>query len=130
MRYDEFVAKVRDRGEYGDRDETERVILAVLGVLARRLDPSEVEDLAARLPERAGGALRSGQGTPEPFGAQEFLERIALVTGADEQTAEWDASAVLSTVSEAVPDGEIEDMLTGLPSRYAVLFGRPALAGD
>jgi uncharacterized protein (DUF2267 family) len=50
-------------------------------------------------------------------------------TGATESTARWDASAVLSTVADAVSGGELNDVLTQLPSGYAVLFGKSALSG-
>lgn len=129
MRYDEFVTKVLDRGEYADREETERVVLAVLSVLARRLDSGEVKNLASQLPGGAAGALISGQGRVEPFDVREFLGRVAAATGASGQTAEWDASAVLSTVAEAITGGELNNVLTQLPSGYAVLFGKPALGG-
>jgi uncharacterized protein (DUF2267 family) len=52
MRYDEFLAKVRERGEYADAHEAERVTRAVLGTLARRLSPGEVRDRAAQLPRQ------------------------------------------------------------------------------
>jgi uncharacterized protein (DUF2267 family) len=127
VRYDEFVTKVHERGEYADREEAERMTLAVLTVLARRLDPGEVKDLASQLPGGAAGALISALGPPEAFGVREFLGRVAAATGASGQTAEWDASAVLSTVAEAISGGELNDVLTQLPSGYAVLFGKPAL---
>jgi uncharacterized protein (DUF2267 family) len=129
MRYDEFVAKVRERGEYPDRAEAERMTQLVLGVLAQRLDPSEAEDLAAQLPLPAGAWLTAHRGPAAAFGVQEFLARVATGAGATERTAQWDASAVLSTVAEAVSGGELNDVLTQLPSGYATLFGRSSLSG-
>lgn len=129
MRYDEFVARVRERGEYPDRHEAERVIQLVLGVLAQRLNSDEAEDLAAQLPLPMGAWLTSRRGPATAFGVREFLARVATGTGADEKTAQWDASAVLSTVAEAVSGGEVNDVLSGLPSGYASLFGRHSLSG-
>ncbi len=128
MRYDEFLARVRERGEYADQQEAERITRAVLGVLAGRLSPGEVKDLAAQLPGQAAAALMSN-GPAEAFGVQEFLRRVAAATGASEKTAEWDASAVLCTVADAISGGELNDVLTQLPSGYAVLFGKPTLSG-
>jgi uncharacterized protein (DUF2267 family) len=34
MRYDEFLARVRERGKYADQDEAAQVTTAVLRVLA------------------------------------------------------------------------------------------------
>jgi uncharacterized protein (DUF2267 family) len=129
MKYDEFVAKVRERGEYSDRQETERVIRLVLGVLAQRLEPGEAEDLAAQLPLPAGAWLTEQRGPATAFGVQEFLGRVATGAGATERTALWDASAVLCTVAEAVSGGELNDVLSQLPSGYAALFGRASLSG-
>jgi uncharacterized protein (DUF2267 family) len=128
MRYDEFLARVRERGEYADQQEAERVVRAVLGVLAGRLNRGEVKDLAAQLPRQAAVALVT-DGPPDAFGVQEFLRRVAVATGASEQTAEWDASAVLSAVADAISGGELNDVLTQLPSGYAMPFGRPTLSG-
>lgn len=127
MRYDEFLAKVRERGEYADPAEAERVTQLVLGVLAQRLHPDEAEDLAAQLPGPLAAILISAsQGGPSGFGVREFLDRVATGAGATARTATWDASAVLCTVGEAISGGELNDVLTQLPSGYATLFGRPA----
>jgi uncharacterized protein (DUF2267 family) len=129
VKYDEFVAKVQERGEYADREEAERVTRLVLGVLAERLNPDEADDLAAQLPPAVATALTTGPHVPVAFGVHEFLGRVAAGAGATERTAEWDSSAVLCTVAEAVTGGEVNDVLTQLPSGYAVLFGRPGLSG-
>jgi uncharacterized protein (DUF2267 family) len=129
MRYDQFLAQVRERGEYADRQEAEQTTRVVLGVLADRLTSQEAGDLAAQLPDEAAGTLTGNAGRPEPFGVHEFLRRVAEATGATERTAQWDASAVLSTVADGTSGGEINDVLTQLPSGYAVLFGRSSVSG-
>jgi uncharacterized protein (DUF2267 family) len=81
------------------------------------------------LPTEAATILTENDGETESFGVREFLRRIGVETGATESTARWDASAVLSTVADAVSGGELNDVLTQLPSGYAVLFGKSALSG-
>jgi uncharacterized protein (DUF2267 family) len=129
MRYDQFLASVRGRGEYADRQEAERVMRTVLGVLGQRLEAGEAKDLASQLPMQAAVPLVERQGPAEALGVREFLGRVAATTGATEETAQWDASAVLTTVADAVTGGELNDVLTQLPSGYAVLFGRAGLSG-
>jgi uncharacterized protein (DUF2267 family) len=129
MRYDQFLAQVRERGEYADRHEAEFTTLVVLRVLAGRLTAQEAEDLAAQLPDEAAGTLTGYSGEPEAFSVHEFLRRIAEVTGATQRTAQWDASAVLSTVADGVTGGEVNDVLSQLPSGYAVLFGHSTISG-
>ncbi|MDN0196538.1 DUF2267 domain-containing protein [Streptomyces sp. S.PNR 29] len=124
MRSDEFLAQVRDRGEYYTQEEAEQVSTAVLWVLASRITPEEAADLAAQLPAPLDDALRLERGRPETFDREEFLRRVAQQTGARPRTAEWDASAVLCTVADAVSRGEVDHLLDQLPSDYRDLFGR------
>lgn len=126
MQLEEFLTQVRDRGEYRSRDEAEHISTAVLWVLATRITTEEADDLAAELPAPLDEALHLERGNPESFDRQEFLRRVAQQTGVRPRTAEWDASAVLSTVADAVSSGEVEHLLSQLPTRYGDLFGRPA----
>ena len=129
MKYGEFLATVRERGEYDSQDQAEQVTTSVLEVLASRITPGEAEDLAAQLPQPLAEALQpDAQDQPESFGVEEFCARVAERTGGHPQTAEWDASAVLSTVADAVSGGELNQVLTQLPSGYATLFGKPDLS--
>lgn len=127
MNRDEFLGKVRDRGEYADREETQQVTRSVLSLLGRRIGSEEAKDLAAQLPADLGDALIS-DAAAEGYGEEEFLRRLAEMVGATTETARWDASAVLTTVAEAVTGGQLNQLLSRLPSGYAVLFGKPDLA--
>ncbi|CAL9617260.1 DUF2267 domain-containing protein [Streptomyces albus] len=129
MRYDEFLAQVRERGEYRDQQEAEQVTRAVLGVLATRITPVKAQELAAQLPGPLGPAVaEAGEEAPETFGVSQFCERVAEQTGARPRTAEWDASAVLSTLADAVSGGELNQLISQLPSGYATLFGKAELS--
>ncbi|MBO0776670.1 MAG: DUF2267 domain-containing protein [Actinobacteria bacterium] len=129
MNYDEFLAQVRERGEYPSRDEAERVSTAVLEVLASRLTPGEAGDLAAQLPGELPQVLTAPRGgAAERFGIDEFCRRVAERVGGTPPTAEWDASAVLSTVADSVSGGELNHVLSQLPSGYAQFFGKAELS--
>ena len=129
MKYDGFLAHVRERGEYRDQKEAADVTSAVLEVLAQRISPGEVKDLASQMPGPLGQVLH--QATPpqaQSFGIEEIYRRVAERTNARPRTAQWDASAVLTTVADAVTGGELNQILSQLPSSYAVLFGKADLA--
>lgn len=129
MHQGEFLAQVRERGEYADQVEAERVARAVLGVLASRIQPSSIENLAAQLPGELSGALDPGdQIEADNFGVEEFCRRVSQVVGTGERIAEWDAAAVLSTLAVNVSGGLLNQVLSGLPSGYASLFGHPELS--
>ncbi|MER6322897.1 DUF2267 domain-containing protein [Streptomyces coelicoflavus] len=125
MRLDEFLTRVRDRGEFHSDDEAEQVTMAVLWVIASRVTPEEAAGLADGLPAPLDDALRPERGRPESFGRQEFLRRVAQQTGARPRTAEWDAGAVLATLAEAVPRERVDRLLSDLPADCADLFGGP-----
>ncbi|MGY1836348.1 DUF2267 domain-containing protein [Blastococcus sp. SYSU DS0510] len=127
MRYDDFLAEVRERGEYADRSEADRTTRAVLGLLSQRLVDGERKDLAAQLPAELKDAVLTAR-PQEAFGVEEFLRRVAQELSATEETARWDAGAVLATLAEAVSGGELNQILTQLPAGFAPLFGKADLA--
>ncbi|GAB3292089.1 DUF2267 domain-containing protein [Parasphingorhabdus pacifica] len=62
-------------------------------------------------------------------GVEEFLREVATRLGtASIETARWDTSAVLSTLAEGISGGELNQLISDLPSGYAPLFGHPELA--
>ncbi|MFD2764861.1 DUF2267 domain-containing protein [Micromonospora eburnea] len=129
MKYQEFVARVRERGEYDSAAEAQQVISVVVTCLAERLTPDEARQLGSQLPAEMGDFLKSAPGGAPRIGVTEFLRKVGDGIGATERTAEWDASAVLSTIADAVSGGELNDVVTQLPSGYASLFGRPGVSG-
>lgn len=128
MKQHEFLANVRDRGSYSDQVEAERVSRIVLGLLGERLAGNEAQHVAAQLPEGLQDAVTAHAEKQVSYGAEEFLRRVAAELDTTEETAKWDASAVLTTVGEAVTGGQLNQVLTQLPPAYAVLFGKPDLA--
>lgn len=50
MKSDEFLAKVRDRGEYASHEEAADVTRTILARLGERLTGGEAKDLASQLP--------------------------------------------------------------------------------
>lgn len=128
MKAHEFYAKVRERGSYADTDEAQRVASAVLGLLGERLAGGESKDLAAQLPPELQQPLLDATPSGEGFGVEQFLSRAAERLGTSPETAKWDASAVLTTVAEAVTGGQVNQLLTQLQPGYAELFGHAELA--
>lgn len=127
MKTDQFVAQVRQLGEYPDNGQAEQVTRTVLSELGTRLAEGERDDLAAQLPPEIGSAVTESRQPAQRYGVEEFVRRIAQKLGTGEETARWDASAVLSTVSQAVSGGELNNVLSQLPAGFAELFGKPDL---
>lgn len=101
----------------------------MLQTLAARIMPGEAAGLAAQLPGPLADVIRqAARQQPETFGVEEFCCWVADQTGGKSGTAEGDASAVLSTLAEAVTGGQLGQLICQLLSGYAPLFGQPGLA--
>jgi uncharacterized protein (DUF2267 family) len=104
-------------------DTTERIEQATLRALADRISGGEAQDLASQLPDRLKDALRPAHEEAESFDVDEFLRRIAEQSDVGREEARRGASAVLTTVRDAVTHGEFEDVISQLPMEYRALAG-------
>ncbi|MFB7231604.1 DUF2267 domain-containing protein [Streptomyces griseus] len=127
LRWESFLDRVRERGEYGTRTEAERAARVVLALLGAHLVGRERAELAARLPETMALILLNPLQATEPLSAERFVRATAAwIEGAGEQTAQWDVGAVLSVVADAAGEELTRRILLQLPPDYDVFFGGPA----
>lgn len=126
MPYGAFLATVREHGGYGT-DEAERATETVLSVLGRRLTPETAEHLSEQLPAPLAQLLQDSPARPQDWGAEEFTTHIAEATGVEHEAAAGYARVVLGTVAEHISGGELNKLLSQLPSNYAALFGHHEL---
>ncbi|MGW5780694.1 DUF2267 domain-containing protein [Streptomyces sp. NPDC003863] len=126
LRREAFLDHVKERGEYGTVEETERAARVVLALLGAHLVGEVRAQLAARLPEDFALILLNPLQSAEPLPPERFVRATAAwIEGATERTAAWDVSAVLSTVADTAGDDLLEEILLQLPAGYDLLFGRP-----
>lgn len=128
MTRDAFLAKVRELGQYPDRAETERITGVVLGLLGARLTRGESEDLDSQLPEEMKGLVLEDPQSLGSAGVEEFVALAAERLATSKDTARSDVSAVLTTLAESISGGQLNQVLSQLPSGYAALFGKPELS--
>ncbi|WP_433456115.1 DUF2267 domain-containing protein [Streptomyces sp. CA-142005] len=101
-------------------ERSSRTALALLGA---HLVGEVRSELAARLPETLALVLLNPLKAHEPLVPDRFVRATAAwIEGATEQTAAWDASAMLSVVAS---DDLLNRILLQLPAGYDLLFGRP-----
>lgn len=116
MNTDDVTDLVRRRGEYSSEDEARRVTTEVLTVLGSRDLGGEAARLAAQLPSGFAELLTDPGEDAGRFGEDEFIERLR---GRLDQTADQArdaAHAVLSSIAEAVSEGERTDFMAALPA--------------
>ncbi|MFI6768647.1 DUF2267 domain-containing protein [Streptomyces sp. NPDC050355] len=126
MRWEAFLAQVRERGEYASAPEAERAARVVLALLGAHLVGTERAELAACLPETFELILLNPLPAVEPLDPERFVRATAAwIEGATEETAKWDVGAVLSVVADAAGEDLMRRVLLQLPPDYDLLFGRP-----
>jgi uncharacterized protein (DUF2267 family) len=119
--HDEFVQKVQERAGLDDRAEAERTAVEVLQDLCDRLTGDEAWDLLATLPAKLKTAVIISP-NPIPLSAEQFVDRVASELDVAPDEARKRIRAVFQTVREAIPLGELDDVLAQLDPEYADLI--------
>lgn len=116
MNTDELTDLIRQRGEYDSAESARGAMEAVLTVLAARHTDGEAAKLGAQLPSGIGEHLKAPEAKPEEFDAEEFLARVQKHLDSSEQAAQLATHAVLSSVTDAVSEGEQISFMNALPN--------------
>ncbi|MCX5231363.1 DUF2267 domain-containing protein [Streptomyces sp. NPDC006553] len=126
LRWQTFLDKVQERGDYSSPQEAERAARTVLALLGAHLVGDVRAALAARMPETFALVLLNPLQATEPLSPERFVRATAAwIEGATERTAAWDVSAVLSVAADAAGEELTARILLQLPPGYDLLFGRP-----
>ncbi len=117
MQNEEFLGQVQQRGALADRDQAAKISQAVLAVFGQLKVGGEIDDASAQLPGDIEKMLEKAP-EPEKFHAAEFVARIQHRLGISREEADLAATAVLSTLSAAVTDGQRVELLNQLPNDF------------
>ena len=132
MQYSEFIGKVQTMAGLPSEDEAVKITRVTLETLATRLAGNEPQHLADQLPAEIGRFLTESEGArrTESFSLDEFYQRVAERTGAEEPAARHHCRAVMSVLRNALSPGEIEDMKSPLPPEFDALLNPPEPGSD
>jgi uncharacterized protein (DUF2267 family) len=123
LKYDEFIGQVQHRAGLGSHAEAERATRATLETLAERLAGGEARDLASQLPAELARSLEaSDAGIGAKLTLDEFFELVSEREGVDLENSTFHARVVIGVLTEAVSQGEIQDVRVQLPAAFAQLF--------
>lgn len=125
MQEDDFYNQVKKFGGPSGREDAMKLTTVVLQDLGRRLKGEEPNKLAAQLPESLKAPLTvHANEEPVTDDLDDFLRRVAdhLGAGVDPEQARDQVQAVFATLSEAVSDGEIDDVRAQLPAGFGALL--------
>ena len=117
--YSELLQQVQTAAAV-DRAAAEQVSLATVTTLAERMSHDELVRLGARLPNELQAAVRGGLPTCQPFGADEFVRRVAERMRVEPQVAWTHVRAVLGTLEREV--AEMEEVRQRLPRDFDALM--------
>ncbi|MDQ0787217.1 DUF2267 domain-containing protein [Streptomyces sp. B3I8] len=126
--WEQLIDAVGESGQYATAKEAERVTRTVLSALGGHVTGEERVALVRHLPERAARLVAAQIPVTSPLTAAEFVDYVAArIDGATPATARWDVSSVLAVLPQVAGEDIVDRVLAGLPSGYALLFGRPEL---
>jgi uncharacterized protein (DUF2267 family) len=123
MQFDEFITRVKEEARLNTREESVAITRAVLETLGERLDRKVRNGLEAQLPNELKDFLLTRAENPDQYDLPEFYNRVGARADLKYQAAKERTRQVCSVLRQAVPGGEIEDILEDLPSQYKELFG-------
>jgi uncharacterized protein (DUF2267 family) len=110
---DEFIRRIAER-EGVDAATAERHARAVLMAVARAISAKELSEVLSELPDDFAPLMPRGRWV-EVLPADDFYLRVAERAGIDVDPARRLTDAVLETLGERVPAGEVRDLVARLP---------------
>ncbi|NJQ16909.1 DUF2267 domain-containing protein [Streptomyces bohaiensis] len=125
--YRTMIERIRYEGAYPTYERAEETARTVLTALGGQLDDASRTELAALLPPEAARLLHSAPPASRPLTGWAFVKQLAEQTGRSLATTRWDVGSVLTAVPHLVGPAVTDRAIAGLPSGYALLFGRPQL---
>ena len=123
MKYEQFIAEVKNLAELDSNEDAQEATRATLETLKERLAGNEPSNLAAQLPPEVAFYVE-GEGGREAFSVEEFYDRVAKKEGVGTDEAIRHTRAVATVVQTAVTGGELDGVRSQLGDEYRELFGQ------
>ena len=122
MQFDDFLTRVQEQAGLNTRDEAISITRAVLETLGERLDRKVRNGLEAQLPNELKEFLLGRVEHSDQYDLQEFYNRVGARADLKYGDSVERTRQVISVLRQAVPGGEIEDILEDLSPEFGELF--------
>ena len=122
MQFDDFITRVQEQARLDTREESISLTRAVLETLGERLDRKVRNGLEAQLPNELKDFLLARVEHSDQYDLQEFYNRVGARADLTARAAMERKKQVIAVLRQAVPGGEIEDILEDLSPEYGELF--------
>jgi uncharacterized protein (DUF2267 family) len=122
MQFDDFITRVQEQAGLNTRDEAISITRAVLETLGERLDRKVRNGLEAQLPNELKEFLLGRVEHSDQYDLQEFYNRVGARADLKYGEAVERTRQVITVLRQAVPGGEIEDILEDLSPEFGELF--------
>lgn len=119
MQMTEMINVVHQRAGIDSNETANDTLMAVAETLAEREMDGAQENFAAQLPDELSTLINRGEKkNREKFDASEFVNRVGERLGTSGDEAKSRTHAALSTMVEAVSEGEQVDLMNALPNDF------------
>ena len=122
MQFDEFINRVQEQTKMDTSEKAISLTKAVLETLGERLDRKVRNGVAAQLPKELKDFLLTGSDQTDRYPLAEFYNRVGARADLKYQDAVKRTLQVFVVFQQAIPSGEIQDILEDLPPEYEALF--------
>lgn len=119
MQMTEMIEVVQQRAGIDSNETANDTLIAVAETLSERELDGAHENFAAQLPDEIATVVNKGdKKNREKFDAEEFVNRVGKRLGTAQGETQSRTHAALSTMVEAVTEGEQVDLLNALPNDF------------
>jgi uncharacterized protein (DUF2267 family) len=122
MQFDDFINRVQEQTRVDTPQEAVAITKAVLETLGERLDRKVRNGVAAQLPKELKEFLLARNDKTDHYGVTEFYHRVGARSELKSREALIHTRQVFGVLRQAIPEGEIQDILEDLPEEYESLF--------
>jgi len=126
VEYHEFITHVQSLSQSDSREEAEIATRATLATIKERIAGSEMQDIAAQLPEELSSYLQTQpQANNQSFSLLEFIERVSRKENIEPTTTAIHVRAVFTVLQNAIKPESFSKFQAHFTHDYEELFAAP-----